>query len=168
MKKIVIVLFSLFIGLILSTNTANAQFTGGDTSTSSGKSELVMSWDMFNKSISLTDDGYIFTYIFQAPRKTPEGKTISAILTLSLGKTRDECVSTLNAYKNLYNAMEKNEFREITDVTSGITYTITKNVDGILNGITFNGGLTENGLVIVEHSGILTMKDVDKMLKKLK
>ena len=168
MKKIIIVLSILFIGLILSTNVANAQFTGGDVSTSSGNAELVMSWDMFNKSLSITDDGYIFAYIFQAPRKTPEGKTISTILTLSLGKTKDECVSTLNAYKNLYNDMEKNEFREITDVTSGITYTITKNVDGILNGITFNGGLTENGLVIVEHSGILLLKDVDKMLKKLK
>ncbi len=168
MKKIIITLFSLFIGLILSVNTANAQFTGGDTTKNSGKAELVLSWDMFNKSLSITDDGYFFTYILQAPRKTPEGKTISTFLTLSLGKTKDECVSTLNAYKSLYNDMEKNEFREITDVASGITYTITKNADGILNGITFNGGLTENGSVIVEHSGILLTKDIDKMLKKLK
>lgn len=155
--------FIAIIVMLLSAIVANAQFTGG-TETKETPGEVIDMWAAFTKVFGHENDGYSYINILETPRTSPEGTIISTTLTLSLGSTKDECVQTLNAYKNLINSMEKGEWREITDSKTGITYNVIKQTK---NMIVLNGSPTRKDNVLINNGGNLTISDIDNMLKKL-
>lgn len=158
MKKFVVILVMLLSGI-----AANAQFTGG-TETKEAPAKTIDTWGGFTKTLGLGNDGYVYSHISETPKQTPEGSIVCSILSLSLGTTKEECVQTLNAYKNLINVMEKGEWREITDSKSGNTYKVYKQSK---NWITLVGTPIDKDKVLNHNSGSLTISDLDNMLKKL-
>ena len=165
MKKFIIIIVSLILSI-----SASAQFVGGDNITSEG-AELITSWNGFDKSLSYDKSEQMFVYIHitETPRKNIVGIIESTILSLSLGKTKEEAIKTLNAYKSLIEKLGKTEETEITDVFTNVTYKVFKDTNGIMkNTIFFLGDSVIDNEVKMSQYGNLSLKDIEKMIVGLK
>ena len=175
MKKFIVALIVVFIAFF--SFNANAQFTGGEVAKSSSETDLLAFWSNATGTKSLVfshdsvlngapvNDMYAYVSIMHSPITSPEGTILSTTLMLSLGKTKEESISTLEAYRNLYNSMKKGEIREITDSFTNRTYQVHKHDD--IKGLLFIGERILAEGLIDENNGYLTNKDIDKMLNKL-
>lgn len=161
MKKIIFVLFFIF-----SFNFANAQFVGGEIVTNEVK--VIANWDSFNKTLTYSNGIYYYTHILSSPKMNLVGVYESMILTISLGKNKEEVINTLNAYKNLIEKLGKNDQTTITDAITNTKYLISKDTTGAMkNTIMFLGETLETKDAKVKQVGYLSIKDIEKMINKL-
>lgn len=165
MKKFIVFIIAAIILAVSTSFTAKAQFVGGDTTKERG--EVIETWsDIYGiKAFGMSNENYVFSSILTRPGKMADGSIHSDIITLSLGKSKEECVKTLYAYKDLIGSISKYETREITDVLSGITYVVS--YGGSKNRIIFTGGDKIEGDTHIHYSGFLSVSDIERMLKKI-